>query len=45
MTNLFTASDYSGLDPSVGGGDTAFGVDTGNYPITRQLSFGINLGL
>jgi TonB-dependent starch-binding outer membrane protein SusC len=45
VTNMFTISDYSGLDPSVGGGDTAFGVDTGNYPITRQLSFGINLGL
>ncbi|MDX2302086.1 MAG: TonB-dependent receptor [Microscillaceae bacterium] len=43
--NVFTISGYSGLDPSVGGGaDTTFGIDVGNYPITRSFTFGVNLG-
>ena len=44
-TNLFTITKYTGLDPGVGGAaDTNFGIDVGNYPVTRgynaQLSFG-----
>lgn len=43
--NVFTITKYEGLDPSVGGNaDTQFGIDVGNYPITRSFTFGINLG-
>lgn len=43
--NVFTISGYDGLDPAVGGAaDTTFGVDVGNYPVTRQFTFGVNLG-
>lgn len=43
--NLFTVTKYQGLDPGVGGNaDTNFGIDVGNYPITRSYTFGVNLG-
>lgn len=43
--NVFTITKYEGLDPSVGGNaDTQFGIDVGNYPITRSVTFGFNLG-
>jgi TonB-dependent starch-binding outer membrane protein SusC len=43
--NVFTITKYEGLDPSVGGNaDTQFGIDVGNYPITRSFTFGLNLG-
>ncbi len=43
--NLFTLTKYSGLDPSVGGNaDTNFGIDVGNYPITRSWNLGVNIG-
>jgi TonB-linked SusC/RagA family outer membrane protein len=43
--NLFTITKYSGLDPAVGGdADTNFGIDVGNYPITRGYMFGLNIG-
>ena len=46
VNNVFTISGYEGLDPSVGGdADTRFGIDVGNYPITRSWTFGLNLGL
>jgi TonB-linked SusC/RagA family outer membrane protein len=51
--NLFTITDYSGLDPEVsyfgsGGGNTssqnvAQGHDFGNYPTLRSFNFGLNL--
>jgi TonB-dependent starch-binding outer membrane protein SusC len=42
--NIFTITSYSGLDPGVGGAaDTNFGVDVGNYPMTRSFNFGLNL--
>ncbi|MEZ0483110.1 SusC/RagA family TonB-linked outer membrane protein [Fibrella aquatica] len=42
--NLFTITKYQGLDPSVGGNaDTNFGIDVGNYPITRSLLGGLSL--
>lgn len=45
VNNLFTISKYQGLDPAVGGNaDTNFGIDVGNYPVTRSFNFGINLG-
>ena len=38
--NLFTITGYEGLDPAVGGSaDTDFGVDVGNYPVTRSFNF------
>ena len=38
--NLFTITNYEGLDPAVGGSaDTDFGVDVGNYPVTRSYNF------
>jgi hypothetical protein len=36
--NLFTFTDYSGIDPEVPGN----GIDWSVYPITRTVSFGIN---
>ncbi|MBN8578238.1 MAG: TonB-dependent receptor [Cytophagales bacterium] len=43
--NLFTVTKYGGLDPSVGGAaDTSFGIDVGNYPITRSFTGGFNIG-
>ncbi|MEK6477623.1 TonB-dependent receptor [Catalinimonas sp. 4WD22] len=44
-TNLFTITNYSGLDPGVGGAaDTSFGIDIGNPPVTRGFNVGVNLG-
>lgn len=42
--NLFTITNYSGLDPELGGSATARGIDFGNYPIVRQLLIGVNVG-
>jgi len=45
VNNVFTITGYSGLDPSVGGSaDTNFGVDLGNFPITRSWTLGISAG-
>lgn len=42
--NLFTITGYEGLDPAVGGdADLSFGIDVGNYPVTRGYTFGVNL--
>ncbi len=42
--NIFTITKYSGLDPGVGGAvDTNFGIDVGNYPVTRSFNLGLNL--
>lgn len=42
--NLFTISGYEGLDPQVGGdADLTFGIDVGNYPVTKGYTFGLNL--
>lgn len=49
-TNLFTITDYSGLDPEVNvrgtGKDDArnFGVDSGSWPTPRQFMIGLNVG-
>jgi TonB-dependent starch-binding outer membrane protein SusC len=43
--NLFTITDYSGLDPELGGSDWSFGIDYGNYPSAKQFLFGFNLTL
>lgn len=42
--NLFTITGYDGLDPAVGGSaDTDFGVDVGNYPVTRSFNLNVSL--
>jgi TonB-linked SusC/RagA family outer membrane protein len=42
--NLFTITGYDGLDPMVGGDvDLGFGIDVGNYPVTRGYTLGLNL--
>ncbi len=42
--NLFTITGYDGLDPAVGGSaDTDFGIDIGNYPVTRSFNFNVSL--
>lgn len=41
--NLFTITKYTGLDPELGGDDRAFGADTGNYPLVKQVIFGLNV--
>nr|WP_169705083.1 TonB-dependent receptor [Runella slithyformis] len=43
--NIFTITKYQGLDPGVGGNaDTNFGIDVGNYPMTKGWTVGLNLG-
>ena len=37
--NLYTFTNYTGIDPEVGGA----GLDAGRYPVSRILSFGIKL--
>lgn len=43
--NLFTITNYSGLDPEIrSGGNTNFGIDDGEYPNNQQnFLFGIDL--
>ncbi len=44
--NLFTITNYSGLDPdaNLSGGDLSMGVVTNLAPTPKQILFGINLG-
>jgi len=41
--NLFTITNYSGLDPEIGGSDLNFGTDGGNYPLVKQYLVGLNV--
>lgn len=42
--NLFTITDYSGLNPELGQtSDTAMGIDLGNYPTPKQYTLGLNV--
>jgi TonB-linked SusC/RagA family outer membrane protein len=44
VTNLFTITKYSGLDPEVQGSTAATGIDYGNYPANqKQYLFGVNI--
>lgn len=44
--NLFTITGYSGIDPDVVGANINLepGVDNGNYPSSRIISFGLSIG-
>ena len=45
VNNLFTITKYQGLDPGVGGAaDSNFGIDIGNYPLTRSFNLGLSVG-
>jgi len=41
--NIATFTKYTGQDPSIGGVDTNFGVDVGNYPVTPSYMLTINI--
>ena len=44
--NLFTITNYSGLDPEIGiqgGNATQNGVDNGTYPSSKYFTFGLNV--
>ncbi|MCX5762758.1 MAG: TonB-dependent receptor, partial [Gemmatimonadetes bacterium] len=49
-TDLFLKTNYSGMDPIVNGntaavgGSGASGIDYGNFPVPKGLSFGIRMG-
>lgn len=46
VSNLYTFTKYSGLDPEVGTSSTSdyvIGVDNGRYPTPRIVSFGLNV--
>ena len=45
VSNLFTITKYSGLDPEVNIGGANMGVDQGAWPTPRQILFGINIGI
>jgi hypothetical protein len=45
VTNLFTITKYSGLDPELNSSGTSMGLDQGAWPTARQIMFGITLGL
>lgn len=42
--NVFTVTSFSGLETDIGGSATLRGVEWGNYPLPRTISFGLNLG-
>lgn len=44
MTNLFTITKYSGLDPELDVSGTSAGCDQGAWPTPRQIMLGITLG-
>ncbi|NJO92319.1 MAG: TonB-dependent receptor [Chloroflexia bacterium] len=45
-TNLFTITNYSGMDPEIGSWDPlSAGIDDGYYPQPRVFTFGVNLSL
>ncbi|WP_321343207.1 TonB-dependent receptor [uncultured Draconibacterium sp.] len=45
VSNLFTITGYSGLDPEVNASGTYMGMDMGAWPTPRQVMFGVQLGL
>jgi hypothetical protein len=45
VSNLFTITSYSGLDPEVRTSGSGAGLDRGAWPTPRQITFGVKLGL
>jgi TonB-linked SusC/RagA family outer membrane protein len=45
LSNVFTLTKYSGLDPEVRNSGRDMGLDRGSWPTPRQVMFGVILGL
>ncbi len=45
ITNLFTITKYSGLDPELDTSGSSAGCDQGAWPTPRQIMLGVTLGL
>ena len=45
VTNLFTITNYSGLDPEYDTAGSGMGLDRGAWPTPREIRFGVQLGL
>lgn len=45
ISNLFTITNYSGLDPELNSSGSNMGMDRGAWPTPRQVMFGIHFGL
>ncbi|NOR76204.1 MAG: SusC/RagA family TonB-linked outer membrane protein [Draconibacterium sp.] len=45
VSNVFTLTKYSGLDPEVRTSGSGMGLDRGSWPTPRQVMFGLTLGL
>ncbi|MFH6604990.1 SusC/RagA family TonB-linked outer membrane protein [Maribacter algicola] len=43
--NIWTITNYSGLDPQVAGPDTNFGIDVGNFPVTPSYVISLEIGI
>ena len=41
--NLITVTNYSGLDPEIGGDNSSSGVDLGNYPQPKSVLLGLEV--
>ena len=44
-TNLFTITEYSGLDPEINATGTYMGIDQGAWPTPKQFYVGVNINL
>lgn len=44
-SNLFTMTNYSGLDPEIAGAGINMGIDSGAWPTPKQFIFGLTFGL
>jgi TonB-dependent starch-binding outer membrane protein SusC len=45
VTNVFTLTNYSGLDPEVNSSGRNMGIDSGAWPTPRQFMVGLNIGI
>ncbi len=45
ITNVFTITNYSGLDPEVNRTGVNMGIDDGRWPTPRTFMIGINIGI
>jgi TonB-linked SusC/RagA family outer membrane protein len=45
VTNLFTWTKYSGLDPELNSSGTSLGFDQGSWPTPRQVMLGLTINL
>jgi hypothetical protein len=43
--NLWTITNFSGLDPDMGGSPTVRGIDWGHYPLPKRINVGLKLTL